>query len=111
MRTLTTAGVSLRAAVEARPGLRQQLGETCYRQLLAIADDPTPEAIRQQNSIFLATWIPRALSAIARDEPSLAPVVRRIDLVIHAHLSDIGHVEQPRMERPCDTWEEQRGER
>jgi hypothetical protein len=76
-----------------------------------VADCPTPEVIRQQNSVWLATWIRAALRVIARDEPSLAKVVDHITLEIARYCASIGHAEPGRMERPCDTWAEQRGER
>lgn len=108
---VATVGLSLREAIEARPALRQQLGETCYRQLLAIADDPTPEVIERQNSIWLQTVIPMALKVIAKAEPTLARHVAGVLLFITVCRSSGGRVEPLRMEQPFDTWEEKRGER
>ena len=95
-----------------RPAIRDYCGDSLYADVLAIASDPRPEVVAQQNTIWLCTEIPLVFRALAKEEPSLAGQCHAILRWCVAATSSIRRL--PVEERgavPPDTWEEARGER
>lgn len=107
------ATLTLADACAARPALRAQLGDLVWEDVLAIANDPRPDVITAQNSIWLCSWIPQAFRLIQREEPELAPECGRILRIIDDFTRRIPRrpIEDRAFVPIFDTLEEMRGER
>lgn len=60
---------TLADAIEARPSIREQLGESAYAGLLRIVADPRPEVVARQNRIFVRNWIAPTLRFLLKLAP------------------------------------------
>lgn len=90
--TSAVAVETLADAIQARPSLREQMGESAYASLLRIVHDARPEIVDRQNLIFVRNWITPTLRFLLKELPEHGAELRAALLAIRNATPDVAKV-------------------